>query len=258
MEGNYKFQHFTDEEKDILHKHFKGDSAYANRSPFLDLVAWKNVDLQEAEEIFKKFDALPSPRTIKTHFPLQMLPPKLLDTCKVIFVNRNVKDACVSWYHHIRLFKRCHFESRFDDYAKEVYRSGLCYNGGGPAYFAMLKSQYSNIGHPNMLILWYENMKKDQRGMIVEIKNHIKYDISEKQIDELTEFMKFENYQKTSSLNKDKEDWNKGGQFIRKGIVGDWRNHFKDETAKDWDSWMADEFRKTGIADKKILDLVKI
>ena len=42
---------------------------------------------------------LPSPRTIKSHLPLEFLPPKLLDTCKVVFVGRNPKDTCVSFYH---------------------------------------------------------------------------------------------------------------------------------------------------------------
>jgi hypothetical protein len=34
---------------------------------------------------------LSSPRVIKTHLPLEFLPAKLLDTCKVIFVSRNPK-----------------------------------------------------------------------------------------------------------------------------------------------------------------------
>ena len=230
------------------------------RSPFLDMVTIMGMDLEKAEEMFKKFDDLPSPRTIKTHFPLKLLPPKLLDTCKVIFVNRNVKDACVSLYHHFGLMTDLMgLESEFEDFAKEICPTGLCYNGGGPAYFSMLKCQYDNIDHPNMLILWYENMKQNQRGMVVEIKNHIKYDISEKQIDDLTEFMKFENYQKSSSMNKDtKGTWKKGSQFIRKGIVGDWRNHFGEQSAKDWDAWIIEQFNKTGIEDKEVLDMVKI
>ena len=155
--------------------------------------------------------------------------------------------------------KHFEFDSKFDEYAEEVYRTGLSNYGGGPAYFAMMKSIYANIDHPNLLILWYEEMKKDQRNMVVKIKNHIKYDISEQQIDDLTEFMKFENYQKSSSMNKDKKgNWNEGGQFIRKGIVGDWRNHFQDQVAKDWDKWIVEEFGKTGITDTKILDMVKI
>ena len=66
-----------------------------------------------AEEFYTKMDEMPSPRVIKvgskisfinssnnyykiqTHYPFELLPPKLLDTCKVIFVCRNVKvDGC--------------------------------------------------------------------------------------------------------------------------------------------------------------------
>ena len=35
-----------------------------------------------------------------------------------------------------------------------------------------------------------------------------------------------------------KYEWlneNKGGQFIRKGVVGEWVNHFRTEMADDWD-----------------------
>ena len=40
------------------------------------------------------------PRIIKTHLPLCLLPDSLLDTCKVIFVTRNIKDMAVSYYYH--------------------------------------------------------------------------------------------------------------------------------------------------------------
>lgn len=49
----------------------------------------------------------PSPRFIKCHLPMSMNNPRLLDTCKVVYVARNPKDICVSFYHHTRLFK-CH------------------------------------------------------------------------------------------------------------------------------------------------------
>jgi len=229
------------------------------RSPFLDMVTILGKQVTEAEEMFKKFDDLPSPRTIKTHFPLALLPPKLLETCKVIFVNRNVKDACVSMYHHVGLMKDFEFNSEFEAFAKEIYPAGLCYNGGMPAYFAMLKCQYQNINNPNVLILWYEDMKRDQRGMIEKIKNHIQYDITEKQIDDLAEFMKFENYQKTSSMNKNERvKQQEKGQFIRKGIVGDWRNHFEDQTVENWNKMIEEEFEKTGITDKQVLEMIKL
>ncbi len=40
-------------------------------------------------------------RVIKTHLPLEMLPPGLVDKCKVVWVNRNPKDSLVSWYIRI-------------------------------------------------------------------------------------------------------------------------------------------------------------
>ena len=60
--------------------------------PMLDRFMKMGQSLQMAQD-------LPSPRTIKSHLPLEFLPPKLLDTCKVVFVGRNPKDTCVSFYH---------------------------------------------------------------------------------------------------------------------------------------------------------------
>lgn len=48
-------------------------------------------------------ESIPSPRIIKTHLPLEFLPPNLLETCKVIWVARNVKDSAVSFYNHEQL-----------------------------------------------------------------------------------------------------------------------------------------------------------
>ena len=47
----------------------------------------------------------PSPRFVKSHLPMSMNNPRLLDTCKVVYVARNPKDACVSYYHHNRLMR---------------------------------------------------------------------------------------------------------------------------------------------------------
>lgn len=62
-----------------------------------------------AQEMFKpqynKLTKLPSPRFIKSHLPLSLLPPSLLDTCKVVYVARDPRDAVVSFYHLNRQFK---------------------------------------------------------------------------------------------------------------------------------------------------------
>ena len=91
---------------------------FTNLSPPLIIIVnkWQHVE------------SLPSPRFIKTHHPISMLPPDLLDKAKVnlstnsyscyfsqvtklfprwnlfqvIYVGRNVKDICVSLFYHVR------------------------------------------------------------------------------------------------------------------------------------------------------------
>merc|ERR1711997_605837 len=93
------------------------------RSPFIDIpMIAQNVDV---EEFYSKLENMPSPRVIKTHYPFELLPPRLLDTCKVIFVCRNVKDACVSYYHHNRLFKSFDFDSEFLAFADLFKNSNI-------------------------------------------------------------------------------------------------------------------------------------
>ena len=46
--------------------------------------------------------------------------------------------------------------------------------------------------------------------------------------------MKFDNFQKASASNKKNPNWKEGnGQFISKGIVGDWMNHFTKDLNMD-------------------------
>ena len=42
---------------------------------------------------------------VKSHLPLSLGPPRLLDVCKVVYVARHPKDVCVSYYHHCRLMQ---------------------------------------------------------------------------------------------------------------------------------------------------------
>ena len=45
-------------------------------------------------------------------------------------------------------------------------------------------------------------------------------------------------------VNKEKEIPSKNGkQFIRKGQVGDWQNHFTPEMNQQWDPWIAKQLQ---------------
>ncbi len=55
-----------------------------------------------------------------------------------------------------------------------------------------------------------------------------------------------ETFKSNSAVNKRDElkldtdpTRDKEGSFIRKGEVGDWRNHFDEEMNRDWDDWIS-------------------
>ena len=53
----------------------------------LPIIGQIEVKAEEADVMqtmtFEKIDELPSPRVIKSHLPFYLLPPRLVDTCKV-------------------------------------------------------------------------------------------------------------------------------------------------------------------------------
>ena len=55
---------------------------------------------------------------------------------------------------------------------------GLCFHGG---YFEMLESGWNRKDHPNMMFLWYEEMKKDQKKIIKEVCKFLNYILTEEQ-----------------------------------------------------------------------------
>ena len=41
-------------------------------------------------------------------------------------------------------------------------------------------------------------------------------------------------------------EWH-GGDFMRKGEVGDWRNYFSQEMVEKWDAWIGENVNGTGL-----------
>jgi hypothetical protein len=59
---------------------------------------------------------MPSPRFIKSHLPLSLLPPSLIDTCKVLHVARDPRDVAVSYYYHNKMFNVVNYSGDFKQY----------------------------------------------------------------------------------------------------------------------------------------------
>ena len=98
------------------------------RVPFLESDAvdasfFKEQGKEPVNDNINLIRSMPSPRIIKSHLPIPLLPSTLMDTCKVISCIRNPKDTVVSYYHHHLLF---HGVSSYFFYLKVYDRFRQC------------------------------------------------------------------------------------------------------------------------------------
>ena len=93
---------------------------------------------------------LKGPRVIKTHLPLSMLPPNLLDTAKVIYCTRNPKDSVVSFFHHEKILPPHGLDQNADfiKYAK-LYREGNTPYGDYFDFFKVTQKNSIKAGPEN-------------------------------------------------------------------------------------------------------------
>ena len=98
---------------------------------------WK-ARMDKMANSLKMAEDLPSPRTIKSHLPLEFLPPNLLDTCKVVFVGRNPKDTCVSFYHFQQQLPNIAYKGDFETFMNLFMNGDVMYGN----YWTMIRVRH--------------------------------------------------------------------------------------------------------------------
>ena len=111
--------------------------------------------------------------------------------------------------------------------------------------FFCFQTAWKYKDHPNMKIMWFEDMKKDLISKIKELSNFLGYHLTELKVLQLDDLLYIDNFRKTLvEANDGSKMYEK---FVRKGQVGDWKNYFNEENTKIWDKWIADNLKGTSI-----------
>ena len=189
-------------------------------------------------------DDMPSPRVFKSHNPYHLLPKRLTEANRLIYVTRNAKDTAVSMYFHTFGFWMYEYDEPIEHFIAEFIEGRVEY---GP-YWTHLRSWHEQRDRPNLLVLHYEAMQDDLRSAVLSVARFLDQDLTDEEIDRIAEASTFGSMKKdprTSMQMWDKEQRKPGMPFMRKGRGGDWQNHFTPALARTFDEVF--ESRMAGI-----------
>lgn len=229
-------------------KPFESAIEFLSNTPFLEMTG------AEAAETMKR------PGALKVHLPFHMTP--MSSEAKYIFVARNPKDCCVSFYHHTENIAGYQFVGgAFDDFF-ELFIDGMVDFGD---YFDTVLSWYEHRHDPNVLFITYEELKqnivpntlkiaefmgpqyrealeKDEQ-LLKDVIHHSSFSFMKENLNRfMAELQRVPKElirnnpdippglralfsQESAVFKEDAENIT----FVRKGIVGDWKNHFSPE-----------------------------
>ncbi|XP_068631874.1 sulfotransferase 1C4-like [Battus philenor] len=187
------------------------------------------------EEDYRTLPRLPSPRFVKTHTPLSLLPPKLIDTAKVFYIARDPRDVTVS-YHFMHIMFRYFDQSVQFKESWELFKKNLIFH---TPLEEQVREAWELRDHPNMMFLLYEEMKKDLPGVIDKVCSFLGKEYTAEQKEKLNEYLQFENMNRKSPFQSSGPD-NKDSElkFMRKGKNGNWVQYFDDEMKKEAEEYM--------------------
>ncbi|XP_023933670.1 sulfotransferase 1C2 [Lingula anatina] len=170
----------------------------------------------------ESLEKLPSPRVLDTHVPLKLFPEEALKQSKIIYTIRNPKDAFVSSYYHMKNNKGDLYDGTWNGYFDLTMDENTCLYGSWFDHVADWMEVLEN--NPNALVVKYEDMKRDLKKEVRRIAEFLGYPKSEEVYENVTTKCSFGHMKKAKK--EPKSFWKPGGSMYRKGIVGDWKNHF--------------------------------
>ncbi|XP_069580147.1 cytosolic sulfotransferase 3-like [Brachyistius frenatus] len=200
------------------------------RVPFLE------INIPHAATGKDLVDKLPtSPRLIKTHLPVQLLPKSFWEkNCRVVYVARNAKDNMVSYFHFNRMNMIqpepgdwSNFFRRFME-GKMVF--GSWYNH--VSNWWTKKQTYSKLHY-----MFYEDLIEDTGREIDKLCCFLGLSPSAEEKKVIIGGVQFDNMKNNEMANYSSipmMDF-KISPFMRKGKVGDWKNHFTVAQGEEFD-----------------------
>ena len=166
--------------------------------------------------------------------------PPNTSPAKYIYCARNPKDITVAFYHH--LTKRqgtddmINFDLSWEEFVNHFLRGEVPFG----SWWDHVPEWWSHRDEPNVLFLKYEDMKKDLTVSVRTIAHFLGCHINEETVQKIAKATTIDSMKTNTTLWKEQH-------FIRKGVVGDWKNHFTQAQSEAMDAAYHKSTKGTGL-----------
>ncbi|XP_042346728.1 sulfotransferase family 2, cytosolic sulfotransferase 3 [Plectropomus leopardus] len=199
-------------------------------TPIQTIPNWDRVPWLEQGRLAVVVDQLPSPRALVTHFPCHLMPPSFhTSKAKVIYVMRNPMDILVSSYYFHQMAEFLKDPGTFDTFVDKFLEGRVMFG----KWTDHVKSWRGTDLGDRIMYVTYEEMTQDLPAALRRMSDFLGRNLSEGTIQKIAEHcsfkaMKNNNMSNLSLVPKMYMDSDKS-PFLRKGVAGDWKNHFSPE-----------------------------
>ncbi|XP_061435690.1 sulfotransferase 1 family member D1-like isoform X2 [Lethenteron reissneri] len=142
------------------------DVEHCKRGPVYERIVfmeWTGINFVMHRKGVEVLNDMPSPRTIKTHLPYQLMPSSFWDNdCKVIYIARNAKDNAVSAFHFNRMNKLHPEPGTWEEYLHRFMTGNVCWG----SWHDHVTDWWNMRERHRILYLFFEDMKEGHRPML--------------------------------------------------------------------------------------------
>lgn len=139
----------------------------------------------------------PSPRVIRAHLSLDLLPSGLMGSkAKIIYVTRDPRDTAISLFHHMTGFSQC--RASLDQFLEGFLDGDLMY---GSMFDHVSEFRKESEKREGTLMIRFEEMKDRMGSVLEKLCRFLGKSYSEQQLATLEDHLQFSKMKANPSVN---------------------------------------------------------